>query len=194
MRVEQITALSSVACSEVFSTFSAVEALSIREVAAFLDRSPASVGEQVVKLINCGLLITAGDRKRRSRTETLYVYAARTTNIVWKKQTPEALDAYLGRFRGQMRLAERELGMAQRAMLEDLEYRHFMAYQWRRLYLTPKSAEKVQQAIASLNELIQSLSEEPPKSPDDETLVRATFTTMLLPSMAASKRVGKKSE
>jgi predicted transcriptional regulator len=194
MRIEQIVALSSVACSEVFSTFSAAEALSIREVAGFLDRSPASVGEQVVKLVNCGLLMTAGERKRRSRTEVLYVYCARTTNLIWKKQTPEALDAYLGRFKGQMRLAERELAEAQRTIIEQPEYRHFLVYQWNRLYLTPKSAEKVQQAVASLNELIHSLSEEPPTNPDDDTLVRATFTTMLLPSLSASKRARKKSE
>jgi hypothetical protein len=194
MSTDQVRALASVACSEVFSTFSSTEAMSIREAAVQLDRSTASVGEHVATLLSNGLLLHAGERKRRSRTEALFVVAGRTMRWSLAEASPESVKAYQARFRGQMRLAEREAEAAQFAILDDPEFRNYMLYRWQKIYLSHKNVERVRQAIFSLIDLVQALGEEPPSDDKDEELVRATFSAMLLPSISASKRRSPKGD
>ena len=188
MNRDQVLALASMACSEVFSGFGAAEPHSIREVSAELGKSSASVGEHVAKLLEVGLLIPCGSRKRRSRVETLFIHAARIIRFVPQEHDWPTIEAYLGRFRGQMRLAEREYEAGQKATFDDPTFRGFMLYKWNRVYLSPQNAQRIRTAIESLHDLILSLSEPPPAPNSNSDLVRATFTTMLLPGLRESRR------
>ena len=94
LNLKQIQTLISVACSEVFDSLSPIDPRSAREVAKDIGRSPASVGEQIVKLMDAELVISAGTRKRRSRTETLFAHAGRLTRFMLAEQTPESIEQY----------------------------------------------------------------------------------------------------
>lgn len=186
---DQVRALASPMRSEVFSTLSAQEAVAIREVAAELGKSPAAVGEHVAALVEAGLVIPAGTRKRRSRTETLYVHKALTTRFILRGQPPETVEAYLSRFRGQMRLAERQYEMAQRAVLEEPSFQSFLAYKWANAYVTPEGAERIQAAIGDLINLVQEVSVPGSRDGTDGEPVRVTFSALLLPTQSESRRV-----
>lgn len=192
MNAEQVRALSSVPCSDVFSAFWPTEALAIREVANELGKSPASVGEHVATLVGVGLLIQVGERKRRSRTEALYAHKGLITRFVMRDHDWETIEFYLNRFSGQMRLADREHAAAQRAIHVDPSFQDYLAYKWSRVYLSPKNVLKVKQAIEDLQELVRSLSEPAPGTGNGEELVRATLTTMLLPNAGASHKIAEK--
>lgn len=64
--------------SEVFWTYSATEPLAVQDVASRANRSKGSVHYHTNELVRAGLLIAAGDRKSRSRSEKLYVRAGRS--------------------------------------------------------------------------------------------------------------------
>lgn len=69
----QLKSLSSIARSEVFWAFSATEPKSTTDIAAAINRTAPTVRYHVNELVKSNMLIVAGTRKRRSRTEELYV-------------------------------------------------------------------------------------------------------------------------
>jgi len=74
--IDQLRALTSAARYEVFWSIPTAEARSISEIAQALGRPASSVTYHVNELVQVGLLIQVGERKRRSRTEALYAPAA----------------------------------------------------------------------------------------------------------------------
>ena len=73
LSVEQAECLTSRIRSDVLWTFSSREALSAAQVAKSLNKSPQTIHYHVKELVDAGLLIPAGSRQNRSRTEILYV-------------------------------------------------------------------------------------------------------------------------
>lgn len=187
LSVEQVQTLASAACSDVFSAFSVEEPLSIREVSLIVERSTASVGEHVAALLRCGLIIPCGQRKRRSRQESLYVKKGVITRWSTKDATAEGAKAYQHRFRAQLRLAEREFEAAQQAILADPAFAPYVLYRWRKIAIQPKDIGRLRQAILSFAEAVESLSESP-STENDDGLVRATLTTLLLPTIPTSRK------
>lgn len=185
---EHIKALASVPCSEVYGAVSISMPRAIREIAAEVDRSPASVGEHMDTLLRVGLVIPAGTRRRRSRTETLYVRSSRTNRFEIAEQDWETIEVYLQRFRGQMRLLERQHDAAQQTAHEDPAFIDFLLWKHRNVYLSRESAGRVKHAVSSLFELILSLSEPTPEHPAESDLVQVTIGTLILPSVSSSKR------
>lgn len=189
---DQILALASTACNEVFSTLGPGEALSAREVAQAIDRSPASVSEQMAKLVEVGLVIPAGTRKRRSRTETVYVHRGLITRFLLKDQPPDVLEAYQRRFSGQMRLAERQFESFLTAMQHDPTFQDFLIYKTYHAQLSRESALRIQLAVADLLDLIRGLDSTPSNAPAGEDVVRLSFSCTLMPTQQESLRRAKK--
>lgn len=188
LSIEQIQALVSTACSEVFDALSPVDARSVREVAQDIDRSPASVGEQVAKLVEVGLVIQVGTRKRRSRTEALYANAGRLTQFILKEQTPESIDQFRLRFKGQMRQAERQHDAFYDAMMLDQSFADFFIYKYHTLYVDRERALRLKLAVSELQALVHELSETNVDVRSAGEFVRVQFTVMSLPAQQESKR------
>lgn len=70
----QLKSLSSIARSEVFWAFSATDPKSTTDIAAVISRTAPTVRYHVNELVKANMLVVAGTRKRRSRTEELYVH------------------------------------------------------------------------------------------------------------------------
>lgn len=187
MNHDQVVALGSVVCSEVFAAFDVRRPLSIREVAQELGKSAAAVGEQVTKLLSVGLLIEAGSRKRHARTETLYVHKGIKTRFVIEDHDWPTIEAYLHRFESQMRQLGRMHSLAQRAQHQDPSLRGFMLYKWHSVYLSPENALRIIQAMEELLELALALETKPTTPPEGESTVRVTLATLMLPTTAESR-------
>lgn len=191
---DQIRTLASVACNEVFSALSGKEPRSARQVADEIDRSPASVSEQIAKLLDSGLVIPAGTRKRRSRTEALYVHAGLVTRMNLQGQSAEVLADYHRRFSGQMREAERQHEAFQAAFLQDPTFQDFIVYKTYTAYLDRASALRLQLAVTEVLDLIKSMDETDPEVRAKGEYVRVRLTNILLPSTQESKRRTREEE
>jgi DNA-binding transcriptional ArsR family regulator len=84
--LDQVKALASAIRSEVFWAFNKSEPLSAADVAAALGKSAQTVHYHVNELVKVGLLLAVETRKRRARTETLYVHAS----MSFRGQGPKA--------------------------------------------------------------------------------------------------------
>lgn len=189
MSADQVRTLASAACSEVFSTLSAFEPQSVREVAAAIERSPASVGEQVAKLVEVGLVFKCGERKRRSRLEALYLHRGLVTRFRLEGQPPEVLEAFRRRFSSQLRLAERHHAAFHEALPTDPSLTDYFAYKAYSLKLDRAGALKVQMAIHEVLDLAKALSAALPEGTQDEEVLRMQFVSWLMPTLAASREI-----
>jgi hypothetical protein len=188
MTREQVLVLASAPCSEVFSMLGSAEALSAREVAAAIDRSPASVSEQIAKLVEVGLVIPAGTRKRRSRTEALFVHKGVVTRFILKDQPKDVLEAYQRRMAAHLRLAERRFSAFQDVFLHDQSYQDFLIYKTTTAQLSREGALRVQLAIAEVLELIRSLDQPDAEARAQGDFIRLNFTALMLPTQQESAR------
>lgn len=184
---EQVRALSSVACSDVFSAFDAHRPMSIREVAVELQKSPASVGAQVSTLSGVGLLVPSGERKRRSRIEQLWVHKGLATRLIIAKCDQETLRTYNKRFDAQMRRASRLFSMAQQASEVDPSLSTLLHFRWKWAYMTPEHAREISKEASELQVRFEQLGEEDQLNEQDG-LVRVSLVTIMLPSSAESRK------
>ena len=136
---EQLLALTSVARTSVLWGFNENKALSVAEVAQLIGKSPQSVHAHVNKLVEVGLLIAVETRKKRSRTEKAYVYAARELFTPQPPYTPESRQALSARFAALMRHSVREMSLAHAVMEKDPS---FQAYTFSRFYNVMVSEEE----------------------------------------------------
>lgn len=136
---EQLMALTSVARTTVLWGFNENKPLSVAEVAELIGKSPQSVHAHVNKLVEVGLLIAVETRKKRSRTEKAYVYAARELYTPNPPYTSECREALSTRFASLMRHLIREMSLAQRVMEHDASYQ---AYTFQRYYNVMVSEEE----------------------------------------------------
>ncbi len=185
---DHLQVLASAPCTEVFSAFLPSEPLSIREVAQELGKSPAAGGENVKSLVDAGLMIKAGTRKRRSRIETLYIHKGQTTRLFFDEASPAGLQAYHKRFRGQMRQAERQHELAQKAAQTDSGLFQFIGYTWSSVYLDLESVKKVKRMIADLHREIEALDENDPETRESGDYVRLNISSLVLPIQSESKK------
>jgi hypothetical protein len=188
LNAEQINALVSVACSDVFDALSATDARSAREVAADVERSPASVSEQLAKLLQVGLIIPAGTRKRRSRTEALYVHAGRLTRFFLTDQSEDEVAQFKLRFKGQMRQAERQHDAFQDALKLDPTYADFCIYKYHSIYVDRERALRLKLAVTELQTLNHELSETSAEVRGEGEFVRVHVTLMSFPVQQESQR------
>lgn len=189
LNLKQMQALTSFACTEVFTGLSPIEGRSIREVAELLGKSPASVNEQMAKLVKVGLAIKVGQRKRRSRTEALYATSAMTEKTVLAGKPWKFAQMFMKRFEGQMRLQVRQHNAAQEAMRRDRSFVTFMSSRGRIAHLSPESALLVKQKVTELLNLVAELDEGDADARETGGHVRVSVSVQILPSIPESKKV-----
>ncbi len=187
LNLKQIQTLISVACSEVFDSLSPIDPRSAREVAKDIGRSPASVGEQIVKLMDAELVISAGTRKRRSRTETLFAHAGRLTRFMLAEQTPESIEQYKLRFNSQMRQAERQHDAFYDALENDPSYTDFLILKFHTLFVDRERALRLKLAVTELQAVIHELSESNVDARSEGEFVRVQMTILSLPTQQESR-------
>lgn len=128
---EQLLALTSVARTTVLWGFNENKPLSVAEVAQLIGKSAQSVHAHTNKLVEVGLLIAVETRKKRSRSEKAYVYAARELYTPNPPYTSESRELLSARFAALMRNLVREMSLAQTVMEQDPT---FQAYTFSRFY------------------------------------------------------------
>jgi predicted transcriptional regulator len=190
---KQVAALASVACDEVYSALSPIEARSVREVAEEIGKSPASVGEQLAKLVKVGLVIQVGTRKRRSRTEATYALAALVDRVRVPERPSKLVQVYFKRFQAQMRQLVKQFDAAQRALLRDRSFVAFFMSHSRIAHLSPEDSLVVKQKVRELIQLVNELDESDPEVRRAGGHVRTTLAVQLLPTVHESKKLSGKS-
>lgn len=185
---EHITVLASYAASEVFAAFNPNEARAIREVAKEIGKTSASVGEHVKKLVECGLIMQVGIRKRRSRIEALYAHKGLDTHLPASGQPLKLKEKYVERFKGQMRLLDRQHEAMQNAAHVDNDFYEYFIYQWQHVYLSPENAQLIKERIKETNRLALQLNEGDPTKREDGEYVRCSVTGVMIPTQVESRR------
>lgn len=159
LNLDQLRVLSSVACNDVMSAFHPFSPRSARDVGEQIERSPASVSEHVEKLLEVGLLIKAGTRKKRSRTEQLYLPAGKVIRFRMQGQSPAALDAYMDRVRGKLKSVERNFSDFLSLVPQDETILDFLLYKTYTVHLDREAALRLKIAVDDLLELLKTYAE-----------------------------------
>lgn len=184
----QISVLASYAAAEVFSAFSPFESRAIREVAIEIGKTSASVGEHVKKLVECGLLLQVGSRKRRSRIEALYSHRSMQTHLPTTGQPLKFREKYIDRFKGQMRLLDRQHEALQGAAHLDPEFHEYFSYLWQNVFLSPENAKIIKDRMREISLLAMQLNEGDPDRRNGKNFVRVSVTTVMIPTQVESRR------
>ncbi len=175
---EQLLALTSVARTSVLWGFNENKPLSVAEVARLIGKSPQSVHAHVNKLVEVGLLIAVETRKKRSRTEKAYVYAARELFTPNPPYTAESRLALSARFAALMRQSVREMTLAHSVMELDPS---FQAYTFSRFYNVMVTEEEARAIRRFLQETLVAASR---MSKGDGA--RVTLACLMLPAVGES--------
>lgn len=188
---KQIEAIASVACSDVYSALSSVVPKSKRELGKELGKSPASVGPHVDKLVKVGIAINAGQRKRRSRIESLYLLKAQTARFQIEGLGKTAVKNYQKRIKAQMRLFERQIEAFQDAVADDSTLGVYLTYKWRHVHVSPDGAIKIKNAIQDLVDMVARLAETDLEAIERNEFVRVSVAGLMAPTLSESKRLSK---
>jgi hypothetical protein len=192
LEYKHIEVLASAPCSEVYATIGPIEPISIREISAEVGRSTASVGEHISKLLAVNLIIPVGTRKRRAREETLYARACVSYNITVRNLSSEASEAYITRFRCQMRQIDRYHAHAQKAIQHDPDFADFFAYRWQMGYMDRESAIKFKEEMSGFLNRFRAHITTDPEIRAKGDFVRVQFSATFLPTQRESEKVRKK--
>jgi hypothetical protein len=183
MSLEQVECLASPQRAEVYWCFEAVTPKSIAEIAAETRSSASATTYHVNYLCKVNLLKPAGERKKRSRTEILYVLTSPTgfqslgpsAPEEYRQRTLEGLAAIL-----RMMLREREeltkvFGIAP----EMADFSTFRRFIYR---ISPERAVAFKQTII---QQFRELNSEPP-DPDG---VKIAYSFIMNPVLSESKKI-----
>jgi predicted ArsR family transcriptional regulator len=144
---EQLEALTSVARSNVLWGFNENKPLSAAEVAKLIGKSPQSVHSHVNRLVEVGLLLAVETRKKRSRTERAYVYAARELYTPSPPYSSTCRQALSARFAALMRNLVREMTLAQIVMERDASFQAFTYSRFYNVMATEEEAREIRTFI-----------------------------------------------
>lgn len=180
--IEQVKALASPPRSEVFWSFSNKVPLSVAEVARSIGKTAQSVHYHAGELEAAGLLLPVGTRKRRSRTEILYVHTARGFKSQGKHGSPEYRQYSHKAFVAMVRDMARENATLHRAVDVDPDFADYFSFSRRTLLLTFEDALKIR---ARLSEIAAELTD----SPANEPRLRFNVITYISPKADASKEI-----
>lgn len=147
--LEQLRATTSVARTTVLWGFNEHTPLSVAEVARVIGKTPQCVHTHVKKLVEVGLLIAVETRKKRSRTEKAYVYAARELFTPPQPCPPEFLGPMNERFANFMRNSIREMELARSVMQHDNTYGAFAIMRYYNIIVTEEEARAIRAYMLS---------------------------------------------
>jgi hypothetical protein len=179
--MEHAECLASSPRSEVFWAFSCDEPHSIAEVAAGIGKSPNSTTYHVHALVEVGLLIVAGERRRRSRTEKLYVHSARSFLNLGPTASKEYRQKSLEAFAAMARSMVRERETLNATYDFDTSMSSFSNY---RVFVQRVSAERAKEFGDRVALLMREFAREAP----DEDGVRLNIVFHMSPTVAESRR------
>jgi hypothetical protein len=179
--LEHAECLASAPRADVFYAFSCDEPCSIAEVAAGLGKSANATTYHVNALVEVGLLIAAGERRRRSRTEKLYVHAARlfvSQGATGSKEYREkAVEAFAATARSMIRQRE--------AVNETFDFdAAFVPFVMLGRFSQRASPERAKEFADRMVNLLREFSREAP-DPDG---VRINFLFNMSPTVGESRQ------
>lgn len=184
----QLSVLASASCNEVFEAISYQHPISIKEVSQEVDKSTASVGEHVAKLVDVGLILAVLTRKKRAREETLYARSAFAYKLNPLVLSERSKDLYITKFRCEMRQIDRLHSLAQTALSHDESLFDHILYKNYAGYLSPDGASKVKEALNHALTVFVENMETDPVVRQSAHYVRAKFAGILLPAQTESER------
>lgn len=156
MDLAQVTAIASVARSEVFRAFNAREPLSAAEIAAAIGKSAQTVRYHINELLKVDLIIAVETRKRRSRIEEAYVHKALESYSIRPPYPPGYAEQLIRGFQAILRNMGRERSAMIRLHEVDPELRDFGAYRYSTVRMTQQTAAKTKaRLLATLAEIAQ---------------------------------------
>lgn len=183
--LDQVKCLASAARAEVFWSFSPSDPRSVAEVAEALGRSASATTYHVSELVDAGLLLVVDERKRRSRTERLFVMASQSYISHSFKEGPEYRENMLLGYAAMLRLLLREREELSQALLIRPDLIECATY--RRL----QARVPVERAAELKTEVLRVLREFTDSEGDkDDMLFSLTFT--LSPALVESRKINGK--
>ena len=179
--LEQAELLASAQKAEVFWSFSPKEARSINQIAKALGKSASATTYHVHELENAGMLIVAGERKKRSRMEKLYVHAAKSFYGQGHSASEEYREKAVAAFGAMARLMVRERQVVNETFDFDIGLSRYMAFGRFSQTVRPERAEEFAQKVLKL---IRDFTSEAP----DEDGARISIVFNMSPTAGESRK------
>jgi DNA-binding transcriptional ArsR family regulator len=154
--------------------------LAVADLAIRMDRSPNSLYYHVRALVDVGLLLPAGTRKRGKRDEALYKLVAQTIGISGTTDDPAVIADAMKTFSAGWRMAERELREAMETgdLCEEGEQRNQICVR-QRCRLRPPALKQVNRHIDAIQKVLDREFQRTPKP--DEASEYCSFTFAVIP-------------
>lgn len=161
LSLDQLKCLSSPIRSQIFWCFDPNEPRSVMDVAKEIGKSAQTTHYHLHHLVDAALLIPAGERKRRSRIETLYIWAAKDV----RQQTSGASKEYRAEARRSMaavsRTMVREAELLHRVMELDPEYFRLAGFRHHSVRVTEEQAALIRERLYAIIEEVQGMEPVP---------------------------------
>lgn len=183
--LEQLKCLASAARAEVFWNTSARLPRSISEIAESLGRSPSATAYHVAELVEAGLVIPVGERKKRSRTEKLYVVSSISILSTPAEESDEYRQALMQGYAAMLRLMLRERTEVTHAFQSSPELAESVTFRRNLARIPLKKAATFRKR---LSELINEFSENEGTASD----LLFAMTVSLAPTLVESRRINGK--
>jgi hypothetical protein len=103
-------------------------------------------------------------------------------------QTPESIEQYKLRFKGQMRQAERQHDAFYDALERDPAFADFLILKFHTLFVDRERALRLKLAVTELQNVIHELSESNIDSRSEGEFVRVQMAILSIPTQQESKR------
>lgn len=191
---KHLAVLASAPCAEVYQEIPFSEGISIREIAEEVNRSTASVGEHIAKLLDVGLITVVGTRKRHAREEILYALKASHFLFDPVGQSEGATEECIRKFRCDLRQTDRMSAAAFRAIRDVPELYDAVLIRSYVGYFDKESALKVKKALADLAVLFSELHEEDREVREKGDYTRIKLSMVMLPTVRESESRVKKAK
>jgi DNA-binding transcriptional ArsR family regulator len=162
LNYEQIQCLASPIRNEVFWAFTAHLPHSAADVAQQIGKSAQTVHYHVSQLLDAGLIIPVGERRRRARTETLYVWAFKTFTHPGPAASKEFRDESVRAFSAVMRSIIREVETLHQVAEIDPELATAAAFRHGKVKVTRKRALELKALLQKAIDEAKELEEDSP--------------------------------
>ena len=147
--LDQAKCLASFPRSEIFWSFSQLGPMSISEIAKGLGRSANATTYHVNALVEAGLLIVAGERRKNRRTEKLYARAALSFMSVGFKGSPEYRGYAVQQFAAIMRAMVRENALLHDSYEADPSMIDFYLFRRHSIRISRERAQEFRDVIVA---------------------------------------------
>lgn len=181
----QLECLASPIRNEVFWAFAPDVARPVADVAEEIGKSASTVHYHLHALLEVGLLISVGERKRYARMETLYVWAAVHLFQQLPTASREYRDQSVKAFAAVARSMTREVEEMQRAVDQDPTIFDIVAFRHRTVSMSWEAAEQLKKLVQDFIDAVENPGEE-------EETVRMHVFAFSCPTRGTSMAFAKK--